>query len=332
MSDDTDEPAPPENEKFSLALDGAAKVNDIDAAKRAIAEGADVHYGRDMALRSAAKAGHVGMLVYLIQGAGADIHAVNDEALRHAVKNNREGVVKALLDFGANADVMEGEPLIQAATKGFSDVAASLLAHGANPHFSDDQALRQAAYNGHLAIVQELAENKADLFAVHGSAAVLAANENHESVVSFLAERMERERKAFVEALSGSPASSFLRTPYRDTGEVGFVRAVKMNCLEETVARMKACGDTLTGEELHGIKDRHGHSLAILAADCGKLSRLFDPDLWPVTLDAVKAAWEQIPPAARKSGGMGDEEFGSVIAALNQRALREKSGKLKLKL
>lgn len=320
-----------ENEQISIALNDAAAKGDIEAAKAALAAGADVHYSRDLALRSAARESRVEMLHFLVREAGADVHALNDEALRHAAKNNREAAVEALLELGANANVMDGDPLIQAATKGFNAVAKSLLKHSANPHFSDDQALRQAAFNGHLPVVITLAQNKADLFSMRGSAAALAANEKHEAIVNFLAENMQRERAEFLGTLSlMTTVKRFLKSDYRHTGESAFIRAVKMNCLDEAVKKLKDAGETLNAEDLD-LRDRNGRPLGWMAAEFGKLNKLLDADLWRGSLEEVQSVWEKIPPSVRKSSGMTEEDFAGVIASFHQRALKEKAGKIRLK-
>jgi hypothetical protein len=317
-------------ESAALALNEAAISGDIDCAKVALGFDADIHYNHDMALRSAAKNARLPMIEFLVKQ-GADIHALSDEPLRAAAKNGREVVVKKLLELGANPDAQDGEPLINAATKGLTGVVRELLAHHANPHFSDDHALRQAAYNGHYQIVKELAENKADLFSLRGSAAHLAASEKHTDVVAYLTAQMAQQRNAFVEALSQSTVREFLRRDYGDTGETGFVRAVKMNCIDKAVARMKEQGDVLTPADLSLIKDRGGRPLGVVAAESGNLGALFDIDLWHGTLADVQGAWNAIPPLVRKSGGATEEDFAGIIAGFNQRQLKEKAGKVKLK-
>lgn len=319
------------DEKISLSLNDAAMKGDIEAAKAAISLGADVHHNFDMALRSAAKAAHIGMIEFLVNDAGANVHVLNDEALRAAAKNGRANVVEKLLGLGANPDAQDGDPLVQSATKGFTAVAKSLLAHKADPHAGDDQALRQAAYNGHLDVVQALAENKADLFAMRGSAAELAASEKYAPVVEYLSIEMNRQREAFLFELQNNNTRNFLRGTYGETGEPAFVRAVKMNCVSQAVARMKETGDSLTPADLTDLKDRQGRSLGVLAAEYGTLTKLFDPSLWHGTLGDVQEAWNKIPPGVRKNSGMTETDFEGVVASFNQRTLKERGGKVKIK-
>lgn len=318
------------DEKASLCLNEAAINGDIDAAKVALAFDADVHHNHDMALRSAAKNARLDMIDFLVTK-GADVHALNDDALRAAAKNGREPVVKKLLELGANPNAQEGEPLIQSATKGLTGIVNALLEHNADPHVSDDHALRQAAYNGHIEIVRALVENKADLFCMRGSAAHLAASEKHSALVEYLAIQMNRQRDAFIDELSQANTRDFLRRDYGDTNEPGFIRAVKMNCVEKAVARMKELGDVLTPADLADLKDRQQRPLGVVAAEYGKLGALFDIDLWRGTLADVQGAWNAIPLAIRKNGGATEEDFAGIIAGFNQRALKEKAGKVKLK-
>lgn len=319
------------DEKTNLSLNDAAMKGDIDAARAGIAAGAEVHHNFDMALRSAAKSAHIGMIEFLVTEAGANVHALNDEALRAAAKNGRAVVVEKLLELGANPDAQDGDPLIQSATKGFAAVAKSLLAHRADPHIADDQALRQAAYNGHLDIVQALAQNKADLFAMRGSAAELAASEKYAPVVEYLAVEMNRQREAFLFELQNALTRNFLRANYSDTGEPAFIRAVKMNCVSHVVARMKECDDSLSPADLTDLKDRQQRPLGVLAAEYSMLTKLFDADLWRGTIAEVQQAWDKIPPATRKMSGMTEEDFAGIVAGLNQRTLKERAGKVKIK-
>ncbi|MEZ0224966.1 MAG: ankyrin repeat domain-containing protein [Alphaproteobacteria bacterium] len=319
------------DEKIHLSLNDAAMKGDIEAAKAAISLGADVHHNFDMALRSAAKASHLPMIDFLVTEQGANVHALNDDALRAAAKNGRAAVAEKLLGLGANPDAQDGDPLIQSATKGYAEIAKSLLAHKADPHIGDDQALRQAAYNGHLDIVEALARNKADLFALRGSAAELAASEKKSLVVEFLAIEMNRQREMFLAELSGASTRNFLRATWHDTGEPAFIRAVKMNCLPQAVARMKETSDSLNPSDLTDLKDRKGRCLGVLAAEYGALTKLFDPALWHGTLDDVQQAWNKIPPGVRKTSGMTDADFEGVVASFNQRTLKERGGKVKIK-
>jgi hypothetical protein len=318
-------------EKLSLSLNDAALRGDLETAKVALGFGADVHFNFDRALRSASKNGHLEMVEFLVKS-GADVHALNDEPLRAAAKSGRESVVAKLLELGANPDAQDGEALIESSKKGLSGIVNALLARRADPHFSDDQALRLAAYNGHADIVRALAANKADVFSMRGSAADLAAGEKHVPVVEFLAIEMNRQREMFIADLAQADAHDFLRRPWRETGEPAFIRAVKMNCMGQAVERMKECGDAVTSADLSGLCDRQQRSLGTVAAEYGRLGALFDVALWRNgTLEDAQTAWNGIPAAVRKNGGITDAEFEGVVAAFTQRQLKEKAGKVKLK-
>jgi hypothetical protein len=104
-----------------------------------------------------------------------------------------------------------------------------------------------------------------------------------------------------------------------------------MNCLAAVVNRLKQDGAELTCDEIHGVKDRQQRPLAILAAEYGRVKELFDVDLWRGPLADAQTAWEKIPPAIRKMSGMSEEDFAGLVASHNQRALKERAGKVKLK-
>lgn len=142
---------------------------------------------------------------------------------------------------------------------------------------------------------------------------------------------MNRQREAFLFELQNASTRNFLRAPYSDTGEPGFIRAVKMNCVSQVVARMRECDDCLTPADLTDLKDRQERPLGVLAAEYSMLTKLFDPGLWRGTIAEVQQAWDKIPPAVRKMSGMSEEDFAGVVAGLNQRTLKERAGKVKIK-
>jgi ankyrin repeat protein len=75
----------------------------------------------------------------------ADVNAADKHGLtplHYATLANNRGVVKALLDHGANANAKDNEvgdtPLILAAGKGYKEVVELLLAHGADVNAADN--------------------------------------------------------------------------------------------------------------------------------------------------------------------------------------------------
>lgn len=313
------------------ALVDAASDGDIEAMKAAIKAGAKADFDRSRALRRAASNGHDAAVEFLLER-GADIHAMSDEALRFAASNGQTTTVITLLDGGADPNAMEGEPLIKAATRGDPTMVRALLDAGADPHFSDDQALRRAAFGGHTFVVGILMAHHADPFAMFGSALELARTDDHIGVIERLSEEMNAQRSLFLQELDGlSSTRGFLRAPYLETGEPGFIRAVKMNCLSAVVEKMKATGDGFCFDDLHGMKDREGRSFATLAAERGQLQKIFDLDLWREKFPEMQAAWDKLPPRVQEKSGMSPETLAGMTAELHQRRLREKAGRFSLK-
>jgi hypothetical protein len=315
------------NERASLDLHKAALAGDLAAARAALAAGADVHYNSGVALRAAAETEHFQVLSFLVRDAGADVHVLQDKALRLAVKNGNDATVDALLSLGADPNAMDGEPLVEAAKRGRAGIAKSLLARRANPHFSNDHALRLAALNGHEGIVRDLVRAKADVFAMGASAENLAAAEGHAAIAGFLRARMEEERRLFLLEL-GLPvdARQFLLRDYRDTGEPGLIRAVRMDCLTEAVRRLAETGGGLSPQDLAGVRDREHRPLWLVAAEHGRLKPLFALDLWRAREEAVQA-WNAIPGDLRRAGGMSEDDFAGLVAGFDRRALKEKSAR-----
>eukprot|EP00597_Dinobryon_sp_UTEXLB2267_P019127 CAMPEP_0201113932 /NCGR_PEP_ID=MMETSP0812-20130820/78113_1 /ASSEMBLY_ACC=CAM_ASM_000668 /TAXON_ID=98059 /ORGANISM="Dinobryon sp., Strain UTEXLB2267" /LENGTH=630 /DNA_ID=CAMNT_0047377511 /DNA_START=50 /DNA_END=1943 /DNA_ORIENTATION=- len=117
----------------------AAKAgNDVDAARKLIAEGTDVNAADsrgDTSLHEAAKGGHFGMVELLLEsGAIVNITRKNGyTALIYAALYGHSDVVTMLLDKGANITRKNGyTALIYAALYGHSDVVTMLLDKGAS--------------------------------------------------------------------------------------------------------------------------------------------------------------------------------------------------------
>ena len=76
-----------------------------DEIQSYIAEGADVHYDDDLALRISAYLGHLDM-VKLVVGYGADVHAQGESALLSAVRVHDEAMARFLMENGADMSVV----------------------------------------------------------------------------------------------------------------------------------------------------------------------------------------------------------------------------------
>jgi len=177
-----------------------------------------------------------------------------------------------------------------------------------------------------------LLRHDADPFAMFGSAIELARTDSHDDVIELLAEEMNAQRTLFLQQLDGlSHTRDFLRAPYGETGEPGFIRAVKMNCLKAVVGKMREAGDVFTPDDLHGMKDREQRSLAALAAERGQLKNIFALDLWGDDIGGMETAWHKLPPGLREKSGVTAEVLATVTAEARQKRLHEKAGRFTLK-
>ncbi len=96
-------PYPTDYSGKAYALVTAAAKGDEAGVLSCIEAGADVTFGSNLALRAAAFTGNLGTLV-ILAGRGADVHAENDEALLYAGKRRDGGMVKFLLEKGADPE------------------------------------------------------------------------------------------------------------------------------------------------------------------------------------------------------------------------------------
>ncbi|KAJ2788803.1 hypothetical protein GGI18_002754 [Coemansia linderi] len=109
----------------------------------------DVHDGDDLALRIAAGRGHTAVVNILLD-AGADAEALRGEPLALAAANAHADTLRALLARGADAGAEHSRALRSAVLCGDANAAAvaALLDAGAAVHAVDDSCLLAAAYAG----------------------------------------------------------------------------------------------------------------------------------------------------------------------------------------
>ncbi|ORX66573.1 hypothetical protein DL89DRAFT_260200 [Linderina pennispora] len=105
-----------------------------------------------------------------------DVHADDDEALRIACGMGFTGVVRALLQAGADVNVLDGEPLVLAATHMQTAVVKMLIANGASVMADHVKALRSAVLVGdaNMECVTCLLEAGADPQAMDNSSLLTA--------------------------------------------------------------------------------------------------------------------------------------------------------------
>jgi len=90
-------------------------------------------------------------------------------------------------------------------------------------------------------------------------------------------------------------------------------------------------GGGLTMDDVYGLKDREGRSLAQLASARGQLKKVFDTSRWNGRFDDLRAAWQKLPAADRRAGAMNDDDFAHLVAEEEQRQLLERSEEFTLK-
>lgn len=94
--------------------------------------------------------------------AAADVHAVGDSALYWSASYGHVEAIRLLLAAGADINANDGTALRVAAANGHVEAVRCLLAAGANLHAEGDIALRWAAYENHVEIVRVLLVSGAD--------------------------------------------------------------------------------------------------------------------------------------------------------------------------
>ena len=109
------------------------------------------------ALINASHIGVLGVVKYLVNN-GANIHTKNDEVLRWASINGNKNVVEYLVDNGADVNVADDYALRYASANGHLEVVKYLVDHGANVNARDNESLRLASKNGHKDVVTFLTE------------------------------------------------------------------------------------------------------------------------------------------------------------------------------
>lgn len=327
--------------RLKLQLDDrialAVSENNVDKLKAALKEGADPSATRSKGLRLAAGMGQTEMVAVLLH-AGADVQALDNAALRAAVKSGHKDAAALLLGAKADPNASEGECIIDAAARGRLELVNLLLSFGASPHADDDQALRKAAFTGNLPVVQALVRAGADVFAMYGSALSLARADKHDHVVEYLSIEMAQRRAYFRAEIDGMEdiAATTLRRPFvdingYDTREAGLIRALKVNEFDRALDILEKFGGGLTSDDVYGLKDREGRSLAQLASARGQLKKIFDTARWGGRFSDLRSAWDKLPAADRRAGAMNDDDFAHLQAADEQRKLQDEAEGFALK-
>jgi hypothetical protein len=151
----------------------ASRDGDLEKAKRALENGANVNFKWDYGttpLHQASQNGH-DAVVSLLLDKGANVHVkgfLGMTPLHRASWEGYEVIVFLLLDKGADVNAINksgNTPLHCASENGKEAVVSLLLKKGANVHarnYDGDTPLRWATVLGHKAIISLLLENGAD--------------------------------------------------------------------------------------------------------------------------------------------------------------------------
>ena len=103
--------------------------------KKAIKNGADIHYKNDDSLKTACQYGHYDIIKFLLEN-GADVNADKDAALYYASYRNSVEITKLLIEYGANVNATLGSPLEFAIRYENFELVKLLIENGAKIHKS----------------------------------------------------------------------------------------------------------------------------------------------------------------------------------------------------
>jgi len=141
----------------------ACKNGQLEAVKRLVDSGADIHFDDDCALRFACNYGHLEVAKFLLDHS-ADLHSYDDCALEWACENGHLEVVKLLLDRGADIHARKDAPFYGALRNNNYKVIKLLLDRGADiTGYPEEPALSFASYYGYIETVKILLDYGVDI-------------------------------------------------------------------------------------------------------------------------------------------------------------------------
>jgi hypothetical protein len=294
MRDKLKEGADP-NRFHGAALMAAAQRGHVAVAKVLSAHGA-MDQWKDEAMVEAAAAGHAEFVRYLIAH-GANVMHAESAALYTAVDNNRLGVVKALLDSGADVDANKGTLLCIAISHGRADIARLFITHGADPRrtFKDKNAYQWADEVGMRALVEEMQDFR--------------SGEDFKGPEWFAQQRPE-DLCAEMETRSG---------------RTGLHLAARAGCFEAAVDAFEKAGTPLKAADLLK-KTQGGDSVLGLLGDTGELAKAFNAKVWAGRKDEMLEVYKTLPEKHREQ-----LDLKTLSAAIDHLALKQQAQKFKLK-
>lgn len=131
--------------------------------------------------------GNTGIVKSLIER-GADIHARNGEAIIVASLNSHTDIVKLLIEHGADVHINDDAPLRYAASKTNLDIIKMFVERGAKIYARNNEAIECASAAGNTEIVKYLLDNRTVLNTNFNNSIMKASIYRHYDVVKLLCE------------------------------------------------------------------------------------------------------------------------------------------------
>lgn len=119
----------PNEVPYDMLWDSVRK-QDVDAVRKLLAYGCNVHVIDDVAFRDAVRLGNM-EIASILKEAGADVHAVNDEAMSLAAEQGDATMIRQLRAWGVPASGWKNDPLVRAAEGGSVESVKELIRLGA---------------------------------------------------------------------------------------------------------------------------------------------------------------------------------------------------------
>ena len=130
----------------------------IPVANLLLQKGCQINQYNNRVIKHAVISGREDVVKFVLDN-GAD---PVDYALIYACEDNNPGIVKLLLDYGANVDAQDSRCLRIASEEGYVEIVKLLIKYGTNIGSRNNYAVRWAATNNHAEVVKVLVDAGAD--------------------------------------------------------------------------------------------------------------------------------------------------------------------------